>query len=73
MHGNVWEWCQDWYEKNYPSGHVTDPKGPSSGKYRMLRGGGWTSGARNCRSADRGGINPGYRYGGIGFRVARDF
>ena len=40
MHGNVWEWCQDWVG-DYPSGSVTDPTGPSSGSYRVLRGGGW--------------------------------
>jgi len=73
MHGNVYEWCQDWCEKDYPSGHVTNPKGPSSGKYRVLRGGGWGNDARNCRSAFRGGDRPDYRYGYVGFRVARAF
>ena len=73
VHGNVWEWCQGWYG-NYPTGHVTDPKGPSSGKYRVLRGGGWSSLAGYCRSAFRYRFNPGFRdrYG-RGFRVARDF
>jgi formylglycine-generating enzyme required for sulfatase activity len=73
MHGNVWEWCQDWYEENYPSGHVTDPEGPTSGAERVLRGGGWYGDVGFCRSADRRKLAPGLRKDvGIGFRVARD-
>ena len=72
MHGNVLEWCEDWYA-DYPTGHVTDPKGPSSGNLRVLRGGGWYYNARYCRSANRSRFNPGYRYNNIGFRVARAF
>ncbi len=71
MHGNVWEWCQDWYGE-YKSGHVNDPLGPSSGKYRVLRGGGWSFLAGGCRSASRYRSFPGFRGDGIGFRVARD-
>ena len=69
MHGNVYEWCQDWYG-SYPSGSVTDPTGPSSGRDRVLRGGSWNNIARNCRSADRLRGSPGIRYIPLGFRLA---
>ncbi len=52
MHGNVWEWCSDWYGE-YPTGAVTDPAGPGRGSYRVLRGGGWLNLACYCRSAGR--------------------
>ena len=68
--GNVWEWCQDRYT-NYPSGHVTDPTGPSSGVSRVDRGGAWGVGATLCRSANRGGIDPNNRVSYLGFRLAR--
>ncbi len=72
MHGNVYEWCQDWYGE-YPSGHATDPAGPSSGTYRVLRGGSWYNAAWFMRSADRYGYAPDFRSGDLGFRVARTF
>ncbi len=69
MHGNVWEWCSDWYGV-YVEGALTDPTGPDIGSYRVLRGGSWEIDAAICRSAVRGGNAPSARTINYGFRLA---
>jgi len=68
LHGNVWEWCHDWYE-DYPVGEVVDPFGPTTGSSRVYRGGCWGRPSRFCRSAYRGWDAPGFRFFNLGFRV----
>ncbi len=70
MHGNVWEWCWDWYAPYVP-GPVLDPEGPASGFRRVIRGGSWYYYARDCRSASRGFYFPDSADDIVGFRVVR--
>ncbi len=69
--GNILEWCWDWHGK-YPTGEVTDPKGPKAGRWRAVRGGGWNGVRSQCRTAYRSKAEPNPRGGGFGFRLAAD-
>ncbi|NTW68931.1 MAG: formylglycine-generating enzyme family protein [Chlorobiaceae bacterium] len=74
MHGNVWEWCSDWYgvtfyEQCKAVGTVTNPDGPEDGSSRVLRGASWYDFAEHCRSAYRIGATPGARKPNVGFRM----
>jgi formylglycine-generating enzyme required for sulfatase activity len=75
MHGNLWEWCQDWYNRDYYESVsqqqelIRDPLGPDAGSHRVMRGGSFDEIARNCRAAVRAGIAPDARRRFIGFRL----
>jgi formylglycine-generating enzyme required for sulfatase activity len=79
MHGNVREWCWDWYNQDYLAPNNTtgtlysprDPLGPIEGDMRVVRGGGWQSAAVYCRSAKRGGLSPQAPISDVGFRIVR--
>ncbi|RLD58111.1 MAG: hypothetical protein DRJ05_08585 [Bacteroidetes bacterium] len=68
MSGNVWEWCSDW-KGDYKSMSQTNPQGPSTGSYLVIRGGSWLSIARGCRTASRDGSSPGDGNRSLGFRL----
>jgi formylglycine-generating enzyme required for sulfatase activity len=71
MHGNVWEWVQDWYGE-YPNTAITDPKGVETGTERIRRGGSWFKYGRACRSANRNFAHPATKHNTLGFRVVRE-
>jgi formylglycine-generating enzyme required for sulfatase activity len=71
MHGNVGEWCWDWYGE-YGAENRIDPAGPATGSYRVNRGGGWNDFPKHVRSAYRSALPPGNGVFNVGFRLARN-
>ena len=73
MHGNVWQWVGDWYDRDYYAhSPVDDPTGPATGTTRLSHGGCWASAARSAWSANRGDIESVHRGTHLGFRAAMD-
>ncbi|HEX9971249.1 MAG TPA: SUMF1/EgtB/PvdO family nonheme iron enzyme [bacterium] len=73
MSGNVWEWCQDWFDENYyQTSPAKNPTGPETGTARLLRGGSWLFDVRGCRSSSRLRYDPVFWYDYLGFRVVQD-
>jgi formylglycine-generating enzyme required for sulfatase activity len=71
LHGQVWEWCHDWYSRTYyQRSPRQDPTGPRRGESRIIRGGGWYDRAQDCRSAYRNRLSPDQRGWHFGFRAA---
>ncbi len=68
MHGNVFEWCQDWFG-SYPEENAIDPSGPLSGSCRVVRGGSWIDSARRCQASYRTGVMPANHGNVVGVRL----
>ena len=74
MSGNIWEWCQDWYDSDYyKNSPAKNPTGPATGSYRVFRGGSCFNAPADCRSANRSNWFPVYRNNSLGFRLARTY
>ncbi len=70
IHGNLWEWCQDWWQEDLGPEAALDPHGPEQGEFRVVRGGSWFLGGKGVRSAVRGKFAPNFRSDRVGFRIA---